>query len=304
MRISVQPCCWLLTATLCIAAAQDKPIAHFHHVHLNSTNPEAAIDFYTSHFDCKKASYHGEEAISTPNAWLLFNKVSTPAPFEVISAIWHIGWGAEDMPATYRHQLDIGTVFQTPITDISGLTNSPNFFYAYVDGPGHELIELNTSNNHRFGHIHLFSKDPIAAADWYARNFGVFRTGGRSPSHEPRFYKGYQVGPSATVVMDHINIIIFPIEHARQTFPELWKNRTDFATTKGRAIDHIAFSVDDPLATRERLRQAGVEVDSDGFLEGPDGVRIELVQAEAHNAATSPAQTSGTRAQATSAPRR
>jgi len=295
MRIPVQPFCWIAVATFCIAAAQDKPVAHFHHVHLNSTDPEAAIDFYTQHFDCKKATYHGEDAISTPNSWLLFNKVSSPAPFEVLSAIWHIGWGAEDMPATYRRQLDMGTVFQTPITDISGLARSPNFFFAYVDGPGHELIELNTSNNHRFGHLHLFSKDPIAAADWYAKNFGVFRTGGPNPSREPRFYKGYQVGPSATVVMDHINIIIFPIEHVHQAFPDLWKDRTDFVSTKGRVIDHIAFSVDNPAAIRERLHQAGVQVDSDGFLEGPDGVRIELVASEPKNSAraTLPVRTSG-----------
>ncbi len=28
--------------------------AHFHHLHLNATDPAAAISFYTSRFDCEK----------------------------------------------------------------------------------------------------------------------------------------------------------------------------------------------------------------------------------------------------------
>jgi predicted enzyme related to lactoylglutathione lyase len=257
------------------AFAQDKPVAHFHHVHLNSTDPAAAIEFYSHHFDCEKSSYKGQAAVWAQKSWLLFNKVSSPASFDVISAIWHIGWGAEDMPATYRKQLDMGTVFQTPITDISGLANSPGFYYAYVDGPEHELIELNTSTHHHFGHLHLFSEDPIAAGEWYANNFGVALRGSRS--REPRFYKGFQVAPATSFTMDNVNVIIFPMEHARQTFPELWKDRKTFESSKNRAIDHIAFSVDDLPAAKERLRKAGIEVDSDGFLEGPDRIRIELV---------------------------
>ena len=268
----------LLLAVLA-AWAQDKPpAAHFHHVHLNSTDPAAAIDFYTHHFDCEKASYHGQDAVWAQKSWLLFNKVSSAAPSDVVSAIWHIGWGAEDMPATYRKMLDMGTPFQTPITDISGLANVAGFYYAYVQGPEHELIELNTAGHHHFGHLHLFSEDPVAAGEWYANNFGAIGRGSRTPSREPRFYKGFQVGPAASLMMDNVNIIIFPMEHARQTFPELWKDRKGFESTRNRVIDHIAFSVDDLAATRERLKKAGIQVDSEGFVEGPDRIRIELIQ--------------------------
>src|SRR5450432_2213721 len=61
----------------CLAAlaawAQEKPAAHFHHVHLNSTDPTAAIEFYTHHFDCEKASYRGQDAVWAQKSWLLFN---------------------------------------------------------------------------------------------------------------------------------------------------------------------------------------------------------------------------------------
>ena len=258
-----------------VAIASWAQVAHFHHVHINTTDPAAAIAFYTKHFDCEKSSYQGQDAVWAQKSWLLFNKVSSAAPSDVISAIWHIGWGAEDMPATYRKQLDMGTIFQTPITDISGLANVNGFYYAYVDGPDHELIELNTSPHHHFGHVHLFSEDPAAALEWYTNNFGVR---GRS-SREQRFYKGYQVAPAASFLMDNVNVIIFPIQHAGQTFPALWKDRKGFESTRGRVIDHIAFSVDDLAATKERLHKAGIEVDSEGFLEGPDRIRIELVAA-------------------------
>jgi 4-hydroxyphenylpyruvate dioxygenase-like putative hemolysin len=79
-------------------------------------------------------------------------------------------------------------------------------------------------------------------------------------------------------MMDNVNIIIFPMEHARQTFPELWKDRKAFESSKNRAIDHIAFSVDDLAAAKERLHKTGIEVDREGFLEGPDHIRIELVK--------------------------
>ena len=91
------------------ATQQPAPIAHFHHLHLNSTDPAAAIDFYTSKFDCEKARFAGLlDGVWAQKSWLLFTKVSSPPPWELTSAIWHFGWGAEDMKATYQKHLDMG----------------------------------------------------------------------------------------------------------------------------------------------------------------------------------------------------
>jgi catechol 2,3-dioxygenase-like lactoylglutathione lyase family enzyme len=266
-----------LLSSLSALPAQPVVQAHFHHVHLNSTDPAAAVEFYTTHFDCEKREYQGQPAVFAQKSWLLFNKVDKAPPSDVISAIWHIGWGAEDMKATYQKELDLGAKFQTPITDISDLANSPGFFYAYVDGPDHALIELNTARHHHFGHLHLFSADPVAAGEWFIDNFGA--TTFRKPPYprEPRFYKGFQVAPSMSVTMDNVNIIIFPMEHAKQTFPDIWKGRDRFVSTEGRVIDHIAFSVDDVKKATEALKAKGIAVSADGFIDGPDGIRIELV---------------------------
>src|SRR5215467_1421272 len=273
-------------------ALPQSALAHFHHVHLNSTDPVAAMDIYTSKFDCDKARFAGKlDAVWAQKSWLFFNKVKQPPKSEITSAVWHIGWGAEDMKAAYQKQVDSGTKFETPLTDISdiGGGNATGLFYfAYVDGPDHQLIELNTANHHHFGHIHLLSKDPIAAGEWYIKEFGLVRRGAGPPSREPRFYRGFQIGPAMSLMMDNVNFIIFPMEYAKTQWPELWKDRTDFESTTGHVTDHIGFSVDNLRQTLDRLKKDGVKV-TDGpqsgaggkyaFIEGPDHIRIELVEA-------------------------
>jgi catechol 2,3-dioxygenase-like lactoylglutathione lyase family enzyme len=280
--------------TLALAGSAQMPPAHFHHIHLNTTEPAAAIDFYTSKFDCEKAKFAGEwDGVWAQKAWILFNKVAAPPPSAITSGIWHFGWGAEDMKAEYQKQIDAGTKFETPITDISDLANFPGFFYAYVDGPDHALIELNTAPHHHLGHVHLLSADPVAMGEWYMKYFGATRRGKEPPSREPSFYKGYQVGPSMSLMSDNINIIIFPMQFAPRAYPDAWKNRTAFDSTQGRVVDHIGFSFDNLHDALEQMRKDGVKVTQEietafhgkvkyAFIEGPDRVRIELVEGMAH----------------------
>jgi len=230
----------------------------------------------------------------TQQSWLLFNKVRSAPPWELTSAIWHFGWGAEDMKATYQKQLELGTKFFTPLTDISdilGGTGSGRFFYAYVETPDHGLVELNTSRNHQFGHLHLFSEDPIAAGEWYTTHFGIPRRG--PATREPRFYRGFPIGPSASLMLDNVNIIIYPIQYSRKAYADQWKpGQIAISPTKGRVVDHIAFSVNNLDETIARLTAEGVRTTDPirstmggklkhAFIEGPDYIRIELVEGRA-----------------------
>lgn len=271
----------LLAAPLC-TYAQAQPTApsaaaHFHHVHLNATDPANAILFYTSKFKARKESFAGlADAVWTGDSWLLFTKVDSPPPSELLSGIWHIGWGAEDMQSTYQQQLAKGTRFATPITDISDMVGGNRaFFYAYVDGPDHVLIELNTARHHNFGHVHMFSADPPAAGAWYAKELG-FRS---FPQTEKRIYRDVQIAPAAFVTADHVSMIIYPVEYRGGTF----------VSTRGRVVDHLGFSVDDLDAALARMRSDGVKVTAEprriadgrirfAFVEGPDQVAIELIQ--------------------------
>ena len=271
--------------------------AHFHHLHLNTTDPQAAINFYTTKFDSEKARFAGlMDGVWAQKSWMLFTKVSSPPPWELTSAVWHFGWGAEDMKATYQKQLDSGTKFFTPLTDISDIGGNKGatglFYYAYVEGPDHALIELNTAQHHRFGHLHLFSEDPVSAGDWYMKHLGAIRRGTAPPSREPRFYRDVPIGPSMSLTMDNVNIIIYPIAYSRKVYPELWKNQTEMSPTKGRVVDHVGFSVDDLAVSLEKMRKDGVKVTDEiksvaggkikyAFIEGPDKMRIELVEGHA-----------------------
>ena len=258
--------------------AAAEPSAHFHHLHLNTTDPAGAIKFYTSKFDCEQRRFLDQDAVWAQQSWLLFNKVKTSPPWQITSAIWHFGWGAEDMKTAYQKQIELGTKFFTPLTDISdilGGTSTGRFFYAYVETPDHGLVELNTANNHRFGHVHLFSEDPVAAGEWYAKHFGITLRSTR----EPRFYRDHQIAPSASFTMDNVNFIIYPIQYSRKAYASHWNSgQTRMSSTKGRVVDHIAFSVADLRGTLSRLRAEGVKILERGFIEGPDYIRIELVE--------------------------
>jgi catechol 2,3-dioxygenase-like lactoylglutathione lyase family enzyme len=273
--------------------AQTVSDAHFHHLHLNATDPKADIEFYTTKFDAEKARFQGlVDAVWAQKSWVLFQKVATAPPSEVVSTNWHFGWGAEDMKAAYQKQLDSGTKFATPITDISDIGGGPpdtgRFFYAYVLGPDGALIELNTAQHHHFGHIHLLSADPVATARWYEKQFGVKA----HSSPQVHTYRDVQIAPSATFMMDNVSVIIYPIEYAISSHMPGWENRKTFEPTKGRVVDHIGISVpnlDDAIA---KLRKEGVTITDEpksiaggkvkfAFIEGPDKMRIEIIEGQA-----------------------
>lgn len=284
---------WVFLVWTIPGAAQDLPPAHFHHLHLNATDPAAAMAFYTRTFDCEKARFAGaEDAVWAQRSWLLFTKVAAAPAWEPISSVWHFGWGAEDIKAAYQKQVEMGTRFFTPLTDITKMVGIP-FYYAYVDGPDHALIEMNTASHHRFGHLHLLSEDPVAAGEWYMKHLGAKGRGNRPPSREPRFYNGVQIGPSASLMVDNVNIIIYPVEYSRQAYKEYWKEPAkSLAPTRARVVDHVAFSVENLPEALKALRKSGVKVTDEirplaggkvksAFVEGPDGIRIELVEGEA-----------------------
>jgi catechol 2,3-dioxygenase-like lactoylglutathione lyase family enzyme len=286
--------CWIAGFTL--LAQTPQPLAHFHHLHLNVTDPKAAIDFYTTKLECEKREFAGAQAVWAHKSWLLFTKVSTPPKSEITSAIWHMGWGGgANMQETYQKQVDSGTKFQTPITDISdqcdGKGGNGRFFFAYIDAPDHALIELNTTaaDNTRFGHVHLLSNDPIAAGEWYMKEFGLTRRGQAAPSREPRYRCGRQTGPSVGLMMDDVSVIIYPSGNAKAAFPEAWKGRENLESSRGHSIDHLGFSVDNLDETLERLKKDGVKVTDAprsiaggkvrfAFIEGPDQIRIEVLE--------------------------
>jgi len=184
----------------------------FHHLHLNSVDPDAAIEFYVRQFPTSaKASWGGLPALRAPNDILvLFARVATAPPTSPQTAIWHFGWHVTDTHKSlelYKRRPDVtllplytteagGSVFVSsdtwPSTGATpGLTKAQiaeakakgvqptrTGGFGYMRGPDNALVEY--AGNHpaeRFNHVHLYQDDPFCAQLWYQThlNAPVFR---------------------------------------------------------------------------------------------------------------------------------
>src|ERR1700694_2259927 len=88
------------------------PAPGFHHLHLNSVDPDAAIGFYTRQFlTTRKITWGGQPALASPNdVLILFSRVATAPPTSPQTAIWHFGWHVPDSRATlerFRNQPEV-----------------------------------------------------------------------------------------------------------------------------------------------------------------------------------------------------
>lgn len=92
---------WAL-GTAALNAQALLPAPAFHHLHLNSVNPDAAIDFYTKAFpSTSRTTFAGQPALASPNRVLvLFNKVAGPPATQPQTSFWHFGWHVTDVRAT------------------------------------------------------------------------------------------------------------------------------------------------------------------------------------------------------------
>jgi predicted enzyme related to lactoylglutathione lyase len=253
----------------------------FHHVHLNSVDPSAAINFYIRTFDVtKKAAFAGTDGVQSENMYLLFNKVMKSPATAPDSAIWHFGWGSTAMEADYERHKANGVAFHTPMTRLnSGL------LFAYMKAPDGALVEINTSQTRAFIHVHLYSDAPLCAADWYIKQLGAVSrssTPRTSPCEVPFATPSEPLGvirsPAASVRFGEVSLIIYP----RQRPGPL-------VSPRGHVVDHIALSVSDLPSMLDRLKKSGVKVleESHKFgksdtraamIEGPDAIAIELIE--------------------------
>ncbi len=94
----------LSTVPLRAADSAALPSPSFHHLHLNSVNPDAAIGFYVREFSgTGKGEWNGIPALTSPNnVMVLFNRVARPPLVEPeATAFWHFGWHVTDERKAY-----------------------------------------------------------------------------------------------------------------------------------------------------------------------------------------------------------
>jgi predicted enzyme related to lactoylglutathione lyase len=108
----------LLSAQISTAAQEEQ--AHFHHVHLNVTNPEKTLQYYQRVFGATPVKYNDAvDALYTERSFILLNKVDAAPPDALNTGIWRIGWGGVDMTSEAVWLKAMGVDIHTPLTPLS-----------------------------------------------------------------------------------------------------------------------------------------------------------------------------------------
>lgn len=279
------------------------PPPGFHHLHLNSLNPDAAIDFYMSQFpSTTKTTVAGYPALKAGKVYVLFTKVNVAPPTQPQTAIWHFGWHVVDVRKNlemYKERKEVhllplytteegGSVLISSDTwpgtgGVLGLTKSQiaeaktagvkplgGAGFAYMQGPDGAIVEYQGNMPvERFNHVHMYQEDPYCAQLWYQQHLNA------------------TLPPAAAGQAPHTESDC-KVERSEPSWPALEKEGTrrkpsggvlfddvalmwyerqgdrPLVSTRGHLADHIALSVSNLDAWIAKLRKEGVK-----FLEQP-----------------------------------
>lgn len=191
----------LVPGAIAVHAQSPLPAPGFHHLHLNSINPDAAIAFYAKAFpSTSRGAFAAQPALRSPNnVWVLFNNVASPPAMQPATAFWHFGWHVTDVRATLDRYLKqripllplytgegahtvfvssdtypgSGGVLGLTVAGIAdakarGITPALGAGFAYLRGPDDAIVEYQGNMPaERFNHIHMYQEQPYCAQVWY-----------------------------------------------------------------------------------------------------------------------------------------
>jgi catechol 2,3-dioxygenase-like lactoylglutathione lyase family enzyme len=270
----------------------------FHHLHLKSADPDAAIAWYTRQFpSTRRTDWNGFKALqSTNDVVILFDRVDAPPSSEPQSAIWHFGWHVTDARAaleTFKSRPEV-TLLPLYTTDAGGsvLISSDTWpgtggvpgrtaaqiaqamrdgikpagggGFAYMTGPDNALVEI--AGNYpaeRFNHVHLWQEDPLCALLWYQKHLNAPVRAGVAAA--PVSEANCKVPRGADRSWPALNREgMFRSPRAGIEFGDVvltWypnQGAERLASSRGQLQDHIGLSVADLDAWVEKLAGEGV----------------------------------------------
>ena len=247
----------VLVAGTTPAGAQTEMLNMVDHIHLAVPDQAKAVEWYRQHFDGEPMT-EGPDRLMFGETRVLFrrNEAAQPSSGSVLD---HIGFSVIDLEAKVKALEADGAKVVTPAREVAGL-----FKLAFVEDPwGVRLEVVQDPDKLGLHHVHLRGVDQAATLAWYVDKFGG--TAGKLKDR-----------------IDGINC------------GGVWvlAQRGEATPSQGHAIDHIGFrplNVDNAVAG---LKAKDVKVTTEprpltlpsgvsmrlAFIEGPDGVRIELVQ--------------------------
>lgn len=260
-------------------AVAGDPELRFHHVHFNSVDPAADSEYFSKFFAgkpiefCKDAkSGEPTRAIQTERGFFLFTHVDAPADPTLNSEIEHVGF-LDPMPTAVLQRFMMmnapiwppGDNFQC--MDVTMGTACFNGVYFYSKAPCGARIEVANSPGPAmmgFGHIHLRGPMP----DFYSQLLGPAL---QMPDSSMR---------NSAPHVSEVNITNALLDQFEPDPP---------VETRGKPIDHMAFSTTDLMAAYTRIKAAGIAIAEEispkpeygfrsFFVKSPQGIWIEFVE--------------------------
>ena len=247
----------VLWAVLTPAASAQSFRPIIDHIHLAAPDPEKAAAWYRQHFGGETMA-EATGRLLYGDTRIIFQKSDKAQPSQG-SVLDHIGFSVPDLDATMKALQSDGAKVAQPARDVPGL-----FKLAFVEDPWGTRIEV-VQDAQKLGlhHVHLRGPDPAATLAWFSTQFG-----GRTGKLKDR------------------------IDGIEMSGVWILAQRGDAAPSQGHSIDHIGFRPVNVDASVAELKTRNVKITTEprpltlesgvtmrlAFAEGPDGVRIEMVQ--------------------------
>ena len=258
-----------VVAAMLMATVSPAYAADYHHVHITASNATEAVRWYSRYLDCEPLADR-DDGVECAGAQVVFDAQPSLGSSQR-TGIDHIGFSYADVESKMADLEAVGVggagVRLQRFEDGSTLRENPGWFkYGFIFDPWGTRIELlEDAEAVGFHHIHLSSSEPAATLAWYQETLG-----GETAQLRDQV-EGLRLGDVWLLAMVH-----------DEGVP---------ASTTGRAIDHIAFTMDDLDTAASTLRDAGVvmlesPVVPEGgrtaakraFVAGPDNVSLALVE--------------------------
>ncbi|MDH5675243.1 MAG: VOC family protein [Myxococcales bacterium] len=255
---------------------EDGPM-HFHHVHFNTTDPEADMEFFETFLNapavdfCNAADGGGvTRATHTERGYFLYTRVPEPADPALNTYLEHIGWIHPSPTDELMRLVELGAPLypegrsQCPEAAAGimacGVSIFPEYFF-YLQAPSGARVEVAIGPgpaDSGFGHVHMIQG---VSMDFFTTvSGGAFNAG----------------------AIDAVN----------HTDASLTEDRlaTEMVTdTRGKPIDHIAYSTTDLEREKARIEAAGIAIEEDiamrdeygfrsFFVRSPKGIWVEIVE--------------------------
>jgi catechol 2,3-dioxygenase-like lactoylglutathione lyase family enzyme len=176
--------------------------------------------------------------------------------------------------------------------------------FSYVVAPDGVLFEFTGGPETRdaLSHIHFFHEQPLCAANWYVEHLGMElpplpEGSGPEQPRPPWDPCVVPYGEATWPSLERVGTIRQPVGNVRFAGAAMaWYPRQcvsgrcgsdqPLARSRGQALDHLAFTINDLDATVMRLRAARVTILEEPYrfgtgravmIEDPDGLAIELI---------------------------